>query len=213
VNTPQPEADTEYSRAQGPSRKGGKGFAGRLLGRAAGPGRGLTGGPRPDRLDLLSRALLLAAVTGAVILLLAEFTPLLHVQPATGSGPVLSVGTGSHDGWALIPIAALGVILAATFGRTRAPWALPAVGVLGVVALLLALIGDLPDAEASSQLLPVQGGYVLANAAPSTGLYLETLGAILLLLAGGGGLLLVLGGPRRPAPWRRGRRENSLSSR
>lgn len=203
MSTPQPEASTKYSRARGSLRG--------LFARPPGPAAGSP--------DLVSPALLMATVAGSVILLVAEFTPLLTVETAAHGGPVQTVGTGPHHGWAMIPIALLALVLAGAFRRARARLMLAAIAALGLVALLLALIGDLPDAEASSQLLRVAGGFVLANASPSTGLYLETLGAILLLIAGGAGLLLLpgepdrarAGGPRpprakRPRPSRRGTR-------
>ncbi len=92
----------------------------------------------------------------------------------------------------MVPIALLAALL--TWGATRdgSPPALLAIGLLGVIALLIALIGDLPDAQASGIVL--RGGhYEAASASPGLGLYLETLGAVLLLITSGAGLLL--GGP------------------
>ena len=68
---------------------------------------------------------------------------------------------------------------------------------LGVAALLLALVGDLPDAQASGTIGNAASGFRGADAKPSAGLYLETLGAIVLLITGGSGLLLAAPGAAR----------------
>jgi hypothetical protein len=64
-----------------------------------------------------------------------------------------------------------------------------------VLALVLALAHDLPDAQ-SRGLLLLNGDYHVAKASPSAGLYMETLGAVVLIITGGCGL--VLAGPPRP---------------
>jgi hypothetical protein len=61
---------------------------------------------------------------------------------------------------------------------------------LGVATLLIALIGDLPDAHSSGLVGSSASGYVQATSTPSAGLYMETLGAIILIVAGGIGLLM-----------------------
>jgi TRAP-type uncharacterized transport system fused permease subunit len=105
---------------------------------------------------------------------------------------------GSHNSYAFVPIGVLAALLA--FGareRTRA--ALLALVAIGVISLLIALIGDLPDAQASGLLF--RGGHlVIAKATPQVGMYLESLGSIALVLAGGLGLLL---GPPPTRPERR----------
>ena len=84
---------------------------------------------------------------GALLLLVAEFTTLFDVRTARQPARVRSVGTGSHHGYALVPIA----VLAAAFGY--AVWAaasrpaLLAIGALGVIALLIGLLADLPGRE------------------------------------------------------------------
>ena len=75
--------------------------------------------------------------------------------------------------------------------------ALLSIGILAVITLLIALLGDLPDAHASGI---VGGGaqhYVAANSTPSAGLYMETLGGVVLLITSVCGFLL-LGPPSRP---------------
>jgi len=162
-----PEANTEYSR-------GGRGFSG--------PG----GGRRASLLAVAALGLL-----GAALLVAAEFLPLYALHLVSSERPVGTVSTGSHNAYALLPLAVLAALLslaAARWGARAAPAALAA---LGVIALLIALLGDLPDTSAHG----LTSHFVLAANTPRAGLYLETLGAVLLVLAGGGGLLLATGAP------------------
>ena len=73
--------------------------------------------------------------------------------------------------------------------------AMAAIAVAGIAALLIALVGDLPDVHKTGVIGQL---YDNARANPKTGYYLETLGGVLLLLAGGG--LLLLGADRAPRP-------------
>lgn len=161
---------------------------------------------------------------GAGLLLAAEFRPLYIVHVTTyGVGPT-SVSTGSHDSFALVPIALLaaGLALAGLRGRALGGPALGAGGRqrtlaadaaltgLGVIALLITLLGDLPDTRARG----ITHGLTLASTTAGAGLYLETLGAVLLLGAGGAGLLSAAWASRPPRKrtWRgrpRGRRRET----
>ena len=153
-------------------------------------------GPRASR---RARHLIVAGtLLGATLLLVAEFTTLYTVHEAGHSAAVNSEGTGPHHAFALVPLALLAAALA-VFGvyRSSSRPALAAIGAVGVLALLIALLGDLPDAHSHG----ITTGFVLASATPTTGLYLETLGALLLVLASGLGL--VAGMPAGAVPWRR----------
>jgi hypothetical protein len=175
VNATPPETSSEYSRGLGPS-----------------------GPPAPDFSAGLRAAILGGALLGALLLVVAEFTTLFTIHVAGLGAPVItSVGTGSHDSYALIPIAALAVLLAWVAVSTGNRWALVALVAVGIAALLIALIGDLPDAQATGTIGSVQKGFKNASDTPSAGLYLETLGAIVLMIAGGCGLLLGAPGTAR----------------
>jgi hypothetical protein len=141
-----------------------------------------------------------AALLGALLLVVAEFTTLFTVHTAGVSVPIRSVSTGSHDSYGLIPVALLAVLLAWAAISTGNRWALVALVGVGIAALVIALVGDLPDAQASGTIGSVQTGFKSASDKPSAGLYLETLGAIVLMIAGGCGLLLgapgTIRGPR-----------------
>ena len=133
---------------------------------------------------------------GALLLVVAEFTALFTIKNAITGATIKTVSTGSHDAYALIPIALVAAWLAYLAAMRGNRTALIAVGGLGIVTLLIALIGDLPDAQASGTIGSVATGYRQATDSASTGLYMETLGAILLIIASGCGLLLSGAPPR-----------------
>jgi hypothetical protein len=138
------------------------------------------------------------------LLLVAEFTPLLNVHSSLHRAPIASLKTGSHDAYALIPIGLLAVLFALVIWRTRSRLALLAVGVLGLVALLIALIGDLPDARATGLVGSASSNFAIATSRPAIGFYLETLGAVVLMLATVAGLLWLAPPDRRQSePLRR----------
>jgi hypothetical protein len=190
MNATRPEADFEYSRGEELSEDDfdrGAGHRGRSAGR---PGRAY------------AIALLVGGLAGAILLLVAEFTPLLSVHSSLLAAPIKTVNTGSHQGYALIPVAVLAAAFTAIAWRTRSRAALLGLGAMGIVALLIALLGDLPDAQARG-LVNTGGHLAIATDKPSTGFFLETLGAVVLLLTAAGGLLLA------PPPARRRPRARS----
>jgi hypothetical protein len=71
------------------------------------------------------------------------------------------------------------------------------------VTLLIALLGDLPDAQSSGVVGSIATGLITARAVPQVGLYMETLGAAVLIVACVAGLLL--GVSKAPAPLTSGR--------
>lgn len=174
MNAPPPEASSQYSRGLAPSRR-----------------------PAGHFSAALRAAILGTTALGALLLVVAEFTTLFTVHTPGASAPIKSVGTGSHDSYALILVAVLAVVLAWAAVSTGNRWALVALVAVGIVALLIALVGDLPDAQATGTIGSIQSGFKSASNKPSAGLYLETLGAIMLVIAGGCGLLLGAPGTAR----------------
>jgi hypothetical protein len=189
MNATPPEAKPEYSRAN--SGSGG-----------VFDGQGPPDPPsRRTRPSLGAAGVLAVAAFGALLLVIAEFTTLFVVRSATASasGTVASQSTGSHNSYALIPVALLALLLAVSGRRAaaRAPWA--AIAALGLLALLIALIGDLPDSHSAGLVGSATTHFTNAVSTPSAGLYLETLGAVALLIAGGLGVLLRSGTGRPEA--------------
>jgi hypothetical protein len=133
------------------------------------------------------------AIAGAVLLVVAELSPLLAVR--AGDVVVKTVKTGPHHSWAGLVIAIAAVPLALGVARTGARPALAALILLGALSLGIALIGDLPDVHKTGV---IGDEFEAAAAHARAGIYLETLGAALLVVAGGVGLLL---GRERLARW------------
>jgi hypothetical protein len=151
--------------------------------------------PRPSKLPAaISLAILVGGLVGALLLLVAEFTPLYAEDSAASRITLSTEQTGAHHAYALIPIALLAIVLTVGASRTASRPALLALVVLGIVAVVIALAVDLPDAQASGivshHVSPTQLGFAQAKNAPRLGLYLETLGAAMLVITGGAGLLL-----------------------
>ncbi len=177
MNSLRPEAEPEYSRGPLPSR--------RAISGPAGPSSRLS---RPVALALLA-----AGVAGALLLVAAEFAPLLSVRTSVLGAPATTVTTSAHDSWALIPLALLALFLSAGAWRTGSRLGLLALGVVGLTTVLIALLGDLPDAQATGLVGSASARYAVAASSPAAGFYLETLGAVLLIIAAGTGLLLSAG--------------------
>jgi hypothetical protein len=188
-----PEAKAEYSRATADSG---------VLGAPPRPGSSRLGRSIPG-------AVLGTGVLGAALLIVSEFTDLYKIHVATQRAAISMVTGGSHNTYAFVPIALLAVLLAYGAAREGSRVALLALGILGVISLLIALLGDLPDAKSSGLLM--RGGHlVTASSNPAAGMYFETLGSIVLIL--GCGLGLLLGGlPPRRRPARRPRAARPVS--
>jgi hypothetical protein len=172
MNSTQPEAESEYSTR----RRASEG----VVGGARAAARGACG----------------LGLTGAALLLAAELTPLLRVDSVARHPVVIrTVETGPHHGWALVPVAGLAAALATAMLHppTRTAGVRTAAGLLGLLglaALGIALLADLPAARATGLVGTPATGLHDAVARAATGLYLETLGAFVLLLAGAvGGLV------------------------
>ncbi len=192
-----PEANSEYSRGSGPfGRITGRRWQGPSPPGLDTPPAGIEHppqtGPEPTEQDrgVAAKAILIAVCVGALLIIVAQFTALYQLHSATSSVPVKAVGTGSNHAWAPIPLALLAAALAFVAYRSGSRVALAAVAVLGVVTLLIALLGDLPDAHATGLVGSGASQYSVGSSTPSAGLYLETLGAVVLLITGGVGLLL-----------------------
>jgi hypothetical protein len=183
MNATRPEADTEYSRGH----RGSEGDSAVDGSRSGDRRRGPTAVRWP---------VLISGLMGAGLLVVAEFTPLFTVHSSAYGAVVRTEGTGAHQSYALIPVAVLAAVLTIVAVSSRSRAALLGVGVLGLVALGIALLGDLPDARATGFVGNPQA-LTPARSSPSTGLYLETLGAIILLITAGAGLLMPAAAPRR----------------
>jgi hypothetical protein len=194
-----PGARSEYSR--------GSGFSGGDFGGSEPPF-----GRRVDQVDRGSGGLILAgSLLAALLLVVAEFTALYQIHAATSTVPVKSVSGGSNHSFAMLVIGLAAASLGISVWRTGSRSGLVALGILGAVALVISLVGDLPDSHASGLAGSATRGYVNESSTPSAGLYLETLGAVLLIFTCGLGLMLA-GTPRLGGGSGRGGGRGSRSS-
>jgi hypothetical protein len=127
---------------------------------------------------VLRHLLLALALAACLVLGVAEFTDLNHIEILTVTRA--GNGVGSHHGYALLIIGVVAAVMAVGAWRGSRPAAF-AVAALGLAALLIVLIVDAPDVDATG----LYGrNYEQARAVADTGFRLETIGAILLLFAG-----------------------------
>jgi hypothetical protein len=145
----------------------------------------------------LRLGLLAASAAGVICLLLATFATVIEIKVGT------TTKIPDHDthlnGWdrhgpALLIIALFAAAMIVGAVRGARP-AMAALAVLGLAALLIAVVGDVPDLNETGFIGQV---YEDAAAGPKGGFYLETLGGVLLLASGG--LMLALPAADAPAP-------------
>ena len=138
-------------------------------------GRVADAGPLPG-------ALMITGLAGAAVLAVSQFLNLYGTHIQAHQHVVLSTASvGSQHAYALLVVALGAAGLAYGVGRVISRPALLGIGVLGLVALLITLLHDLPYAHKQGLWL-YRGHYVLAINRPEIGLYVETAGALILLL-------------------------------
>jgi hypothetical protein len=146
--------------------------------------------PSISRAKAVRAGLAAAALTGVICLLLATFTTVIEIKVGTTTrlpGRDTHLSGWDRHGPALLIVAVFAAAMVAGALRGARPAAI-ALAVLGLVAVLIAVVGDVPDLNETGFIGEV---YEDAAAGPSAGFYLETLGGVLLLA--GGGLLAAAG--------------------
>jgi hypothetical protein len=135
-----------------------------------------------------SRGLLALAAIGALLLIVSDFQTLYQVKVLTVIEKTV-VGHEQHSfAVLLVGLAALAMSLSVAFAGRARP-AMAAIALLGVVALLIALIGDLPDVNSTGV---IGQNYAYASVSPKIGFWMETVGAVALIFSGASMLLLSL---------------------
>ena len=122
--------------------------------------------------------LLLAAVAALVA---AELSTLREIKAVTVVPTGGRTSAGSHHGYALAVIAAAALVMAYGVWRGSSRPAALAIAALGVVALAIVLVVDLPSLDDTGL---IGRTYDLAEAQPATGFWLELAGAIALVASG-----------------------------
>jgi hypothetical protein len=150
--------------------------------------------------ERLVALLTVTALIGGGLLIISEF---LHLFEIEADGLVVKQQAGGpHHAYAMLVLGGA-TIGAALLVRSTALWP-PALGValLGGFALVLALVGDLPDATRSD----LVRGARIADAHPTLGFWTELAGAAIALVSGVGLVLLLRRTPtaaaRSPTPER-----------
>ncbi len=156
------------------------------------------GGTAPRESQPLLGLLMSAGLAGAVVLAVSQFLNLYGTHIRSRHLLVATATAGSEHAYALLPVAVVAAVLAYGVWRVGSRPALLGLGLLGLAALLIALLHDLPYAHRQG-LWNLGGRYVLAINRPEVGLYAETAGALLLLLTFVSGFVL-LGSPQTQAP-------------
>jgi hypothetical protein len=146
----------------------------------------------------LRAGLAAGAALGALCLVAATFATIIEIK--VGASSRLVDRDAQLSGWdrhgpALLVIALFAVPMIA--GALRGAWpAMLSLAALGLAALLVAVVGDVPDLDETGFIGQV---YADAAAGPGAGFYLETLGGVLLLACGGLMLAAGLAQPQRSA--------------
>ena len=131
MNATPPEASTEYSSQPG-AAEGVSGARSKAAGR----------GP-------VVSLIVLVTVVGSVLLIVADFTELYSTHGQVTGRLVATYGTGAHHDYAMAVIGAFCLFLAFGVWTAGSRPALLAIGLLAVLALAIALLEDLPDANGS----------------------------------------------------------------
>ena len=156
---------------------------------------GIAGSPKAVRWVLA-----VVGMVGAAFLIVSEFLPITHVRAITVILPHSErTGFDQNSGaMLLLGLVALPLLYGAARAGSRP--AMVAVGVIGVIALLIAVVGDHPDITQAGTVFTER--YEDARAEAQSAYTFEFVGAILLILSAGLLFLATLGAgepPRRNA--------------
>ncbi len=117
----------------------------------------------------------------------SQFTDIFHLTPPGGEA-LEAVEASDQHGYAMLVLAIFALILIAVVlvarGEPLAQMAAVAIAVCGLVALLIFLIGDLPDVNNVGTLDDPRQSFIDAEAKPVAGFWLELVGALVLTVCG-----------------------------
>jgi hypothetical protein len=139
------------------------------------------------RLPGTETLLVLACAAAAAMLGVSQFTDLFHLTPPGGEA-LKAIDASDQHGYATLVLAIFALILIvvtiAARGQPLAQIAAVAVAVCGLVALLIFLIGDLPDVNKIGTLDDPRQSFIDAEAKPVAGFWLELVGSLVLTVCG-----------------------------
>jgi hypothetical protein len=131
----------------------------------------------------VSRLLPLACLIAAVVLFASELMTMFEFTPPGGE-PLDSQSAGERHGNAMFVIAPFAIGALGLAVLTGSKPAAVAVGVMGVIALLFFLLGDLPDVNQIGTLDDVRGSFFDAEAVPQEGFWLLMVSSLALAVTG-----------------------------
>jgi hypothetical protein len=139
------------------------------------------------RLERSEILLVLACAGAAGMLAASQFMNIFELTPPGGEAEA-AIDAADQHGYATVVLAAFALILIAigiaTRGQPISEVAAVAVAVCGVVALLIFLIGDLPDLNNEGTLDDDRESFIDAKAEPQAGFWFELVGSLVLAVCG-----------------------------
>lgn len=131
--------------------------------------------------------LVLACAAAAAMLAASQFTDIFHLTPPGGEA-LQAISAKHQHSYATLTLAVFALLLLvvamAARGDQLGQVAAVAVAVCGLVALLIFLIGDLPDVNKIGTLDDPRQSFIDAQAKPAAGFWLELIGALVLTVCG-----------------------------
>jgi hypothetical protein len=164
------------------------------------------------RLPSTETLLVFACAGAAAMLGASQFTDIFHLTPPGGEA-LQAISSKDQHGYATLVLAIFALLLlvptvAARDNQVRQVAAM-AVAVCGLIALLIFLIGDLPDVNKIGTLDDPRQSFIDAEAKPVAGFWLELIGALVLTVCGAALATMRPGRARGPDHERRSRRRPS----
>jgi hypothetical protein len=137
-----------------------------------------------SRIRFRTEVLLAASCLAAALLLGgSEFLDTFHLTPPGGEALQASAAIDRHYG-AMLVLAGAAIVALAIAVLTGSKPAAAAVAVCGAIALLIFLIGDLPDANKIGTLDDARQSFIDAKAEPQDGFWFELIGSLVLAVSG-----------------------------
>jgi hypothetical protein len=131
--------------------------------------------------------LVFACAAAAAMLGASQFTDIFHLTPPGGEA-LQAISSKDQHGYATLVLAifALVLILVSVAARDEQlrQVAAMAVAICGLIALLIFLIGDLPDVNKIGTLDDPRQSFIDAEAKPVAGFWLELVGSLVLTVCG-----------------------------
>ena len=131
--------------------------------------------------------LVFACAAAAAMLGASQFTDIFHLTPPGGEA-LQAISSKDQHGYATLVLAIFALILLLVSVGARDEQlkqvAAMAVAICGLIALLIFLIGDLPDVNKVGTLDDPRQSFIDAEAKPVAGFWLELVGALVLTVCG-----------------------------